>query len=76
MKHGEGDANFKTMESLSMVILCSYIKRVNLKGDDARIQAAINQTLKQFSTINKVVILNEQGDCFKDMSGQNLCFED
>lgn len=45
-------------------------------GDDARIQAAINQTLKQFPTINKVVILNEQGDCFKDMSGQNLCFED
>ncbi|MBV6623216.1 MAG: GerMN domain-containing protein [Rivularia sp. (in: Bacteria)] len=44
-------------------------------GDDARIKTAINKTLKQFPTVNKVVILNNNGDCFKDASGKNLCFK-
>lgn len=43
-------------------------------GDDARIKTAINKTLKQFSTVNQVVILNKNGNCFKDASGKNLCF--
>jgi hypothetical protein len=42
-------------------------------GADARVQAEIDITLKQFATIKKVIILLEGGDCFGDMSGQNLC---
>ncbi|MBE9212278.1 GerMN domain-containing protein [Plectonema cf. radiosum LEGE 06105] len=42
-------------------------------GDDARIKTAINKTLAQFSTVNQVVILDKNGNCFKDASGRNLC---
>ncbi|MBO0790693.1 MAG: GerMN domain-containing protein [Ktedonobacteraceae bacterium] len=42
-------------------------------GADARVQAQINATLKQFSTIKKVVILTKTGHCFADGSGLDLC---
>ncbi|MDB9314897.1 hypothetical protein PN462_17415 [Spirulina sp. CS-785/01] len=44
-------------------------------GDDARIKSAITETLKQFSTVEDVVILTPQGNCFGDMSGRNLCLD-
>jgi hypothetical protein len=44
-------------------------------GTDARIQAEINATLKQFSSIKKVVILNKDGHCFGDTSGQERCLK-
>jgi hypothetical protein len=43
-------------------------------GDDARTQSAIRTTLKQFSSIRNVVILNPDGSCFGDQSGNNRCF--
>lgn len=42
-------------------------------GTDARVTNTINDTLKQFPTITKVVILTKDDNCFGDMSGQNLC---
>ena len=42
-------------------------------GADARIKAEIEKTLTQFSNITKVVILLQDGQCFGDMSGANLC---
>ena len=42
-------------------------------GADARVQAQINATLKQFASIKKVVILTKDGHCFADASGQDLC---
>lgn len=42
-------------------------------GADARVTAEINATLKQFSSIKKVVILTEDGHCFGDESGQDFC---
>ncbi|MBZ8180355.1 GerMN domain-containing protein [Oscillatoria salina] len=44
-------------------------------GDDARIQTSIKQTLKQFSTVDSVVILDKNGNCFADASGRNLCLQ-
>ncbi len=44
-------------------------------GADARIQAEINATLKQFPDVKKVVILTLDGNCFGDMSTQNLCLK-
>jgi hypothetical protein len=43
-------------------------------GDDARTQSAVRTTLKQFSTVRNVVILNPDGSCFGDQSGTNRCF--
>jgi len=42
-------------------------------GADARVTAEINATLKQFSSIKKVVILTKDGHCFGDGSGQDSC---
>ena len=42
-------------------------------GADARVQAEINATLKQFTNIKKVVILTKDGHCFADASGMDLC---
>ncbi len=44
-------------------------------GTDARIGTELQATLKQFPTITKAVILNKQGNCLGDMSGQNLCLK-
>jgi hypothetical protein len=44
-------------------------------GTDARILAEINATLKQFSNIKRVVVLTQNGQCFGDQSGKNLCLK-
>jgi hypothetical protein len=52
-----------------------FCRTTQLAGDltGGIITAEINATLKQFPTIHKVVILNSNGSCFDDLSGQNLC---
>lgn len=42
-------------------------------GADARVQAEINATLKQFANIKKVVILTKDGHCFADNAGGDRC---
>jgi hypothetical protein len=42
-------------------------------GTDGRVKAEITATLEQFSSIKKVVILLQNGQCFGDESGANLC---
>ncbi len=44
-------------------------------GADARVTAEINATLKQFTNIKKVVILTQDGHCFGDASGKDLCLK-
>ncbi|MGO8949409.1 MAG: hypothetical protein ACLQUY_17520 [Ktedonobacterales bacterium] len=45
------------------------------EGTGARITSEIDATLEQFSSVKKVVILNSSGNCFNDLSGQNLCLK-
>ncbi len=54
-----------------------FCRTTSLPGDlsGAYITSEINATLKQFSNIKNVVILNAQGGCFDDLSGQNLCLK-
>ncbi len=42
-------------------------------GDDARAKSSLTATLKQFSGVNSVIILDKDGNCFGDMSGENRC---
>lgn len=42
-------------------------------GTDGRVKVEITRTLEQFSSIKKVVILLQNGQCFGDESGANLC---
>lgn len=44
-------------------------------GADARVTAEINATLKQFSSIKHVVILDKDGHCFGDESGKDFCLK-
>ncbi|MBD1931065.1 GerMN domain-containing protein [Funiculus sociatus] len=44
-------------------------------GDDARQKSSINNTLKQFPTINSVIILDRNGNCLSDQSGENTCLK-
>ena len=44
-------------------------------GVDALAISEINATLKQFSTIKKVVILTKDGHCFGDESGLDRCLK-
>jgi spore germination protein GerM len=44
-------------------------------GADARVQAQITATLKQFPSIKKVVILDKDGHCFADASDQDRCLK-
>jgi hypothetical protein len=54
-----------------------FCRQTLLAGDmtGARITAEITSTLEQFSSIRQVVILNQSGYCFNDLSGQNLCLQ-
>jgi hypothetical protein len=42
-------------------------------GTDARTKSAVTATIKQFSNIKSVIILDKDGNCFGDMSGENRC---
>lgn len=42
-------------------------------GDDARAKSAVTATLKQFRGVQSVVILDKNGNCLGDMSGENRC---
>jgi hypothetical protein len=44
-------------------------------GADARIVTEIDATLKQFSTITKVIILTKDGHCFADGTGDDVCLQ-
>jgi hypothetical protein len=53
----------------------TFCRAVNSNGvvSDAQITSEVTASLKQFSTISKVVILTGDGGCFGDESGQNRC---
>lgn len=42
---------------------------------DGQAESEIKATLKQFGSIQKIIILNYQGNCEFNLSGQNLCLQ-
>jgi hypothetical protein len=52
--------------------LCRQVASAGI-GMDAAIRAEIGSTLKQFSSIKNVIILLNDGHCFGDESGTDLC---
>jgi hypothetical protein len=51
---------------------CRTVKTAGI-GDDARIQTALEKTLTQFSTVDSTIILDRNGNCLQNASGENLC---
>ncbi|HEY7834419.1 MAG TPA: hypothetical protein VIG30_12660 [Ktedonobacterales bacterium] len=52
-----------------------FCRPTTLPGDlsGGRIKAEITATLTQFPNVTKVIILNDTGHCFDDLSGGDLC---
>ena len=52
-----------------------FCRRTMIGGifDAVRIQSEISRTLTQFPSIKRVVILDDSGHCFSDLSGRNTC---
>lgn len=52
-----------------------FCRTIQLAGDltGSRIAAEIDKTMRQFSNIHNVVILNKDGGCFNDFQGANAC---
>ena len=61
-------------EGIAKLQFCRSIPSSGV-GYDARAISAIEATLKQFDSVKSVVILNRDGNCFGDLSGENLCLQ-
>lgn len=69
------DFSLSVANSVGTIKFCRTITSGGV-GDDARIKASVERTLKQFSTVESVRILTAGGDCFGDGSGQNRCLDE
>ncbi|MFP4298321.1 MAG: GerMN domain-containing protein, partial [Spirulinaceae cyanobacterium] len=63
------DRNFRIgiVDDLAYVQFCRTVESAGI-GDDARIQSAVRETLKQFSTVDSVLLLTQNGDCWPGLS--------
>ncbi len=66
------DFNLSISNGTARVQLCRTIASAGV-GDDARAKSSLTATLKQFSSVQSVIILDRNGNCFGDMSGENRC---
>ena len=69
---GGPDFTIRIDAGLATVRFCREISSAGI-GQDARAQSALQATLRQFSTVQRVRLLGPNGDCLFDMSGENRC---
>lgn len=67
-----GDFTLSIASSVARLQFCRQVISAGI-GDDARIVSSLNVTLRQFPTIQSVVLLDQRGNCLGDMSGENRC---
>ncbi len=70
------DFSLNIEQNVAVLQFCRDVTRVGGVGEYARIITPVRETLMQFDTVDDIVILDSRGDCFGDMSGENICFED
>lgn len=66
------DFNLVIVDGKATIKFCKNLNSAGV-GQDTRIIETITQTLKQFPTVDKVIILTKDDDCFGDLSGLNNC---
>jgi hypothetical protein len=71
---GEADFNLTIAGGTAKLQLCKPFDHLGVVSD-GQADSEIKATLKQFTGINKVIILNSSGNCEFDLSGQNLCLQ-
>lgn len=72
---GGKDFQLGIADGTATLQLCRRIDSAS-EVSDSVIAMLIGKTLQQFSTVQKVKILNPDGNCFADASGMNLCKAD
>ena len=66
------DFKLSISQGVARVQFCRTIVSAGV-GDDARTKSSLTATLKQFNSVQSVIILDKNGNCFGDMSGENRC---
>jgi hypothetical protein len=71
---GGPDFGLTINQGLATVKLCRQTSSAGI-GQDARVQSSIDATLTQFSTIQRVRVLTQDGHCLFDQSGLDRCLQ-
>jgi len=69
---GGADFTLSIKDGTATLQFCKQFDHLGVVAD-GQADTALKATLKQFNSVQKVVILNSRGDCEFDLSGQNLC---
>jgi spore germination protein GerM len=69
---GTDDFTIRIADGTATLRFCREVSSAGI-GQDARAQSAIQATLTQFATVQRVRVLSRDGDCLFDMSGENRC---
>ena len=69
---GTDPFSIRLEQGRATVRFCTPIRSAGI-GQDARVRSSIEATLLQFSTIQRVRLLTEDGHCLFDMSGEDRC---
>ena len=72
---GGSDVQLTLRDGTAIVRFCRQISSAGV-GQDARIRSQLDATLRQFSTIRRVRLLDATGHCLFDESGQDRCSEE
>jgi hypothetical protein len=73
---GGPDFTIAIENETAVVRLCRYTETFGTTGGDARVATQIEETMLQFATVDNVVILDPDENCFGDRSGMNLCYDE
>lgn len=71
---GGRDFSLDIINNTATLMFCRELVMSGVAGD-GQAKSEITDTLKQFSTVSKVIILNTKGTCQFDLSGQNQCLK-
>jgi hypothetical protein len=72
---GGPDYAIRIEAGTATVTFCRRVVSAGI-GQDARVMNALDATLRQFPTIQRVRLLDDEGNCLFDMSGLNRCLAD
>lgn len=71
---GGNDFSLSMSGSIATLRFCRPFDHLGVVAD-GQASSEITATLKQFSSVQKVIILNSQGNCEFDLSGENRCLQ-
>jgi hypothetical protein len=66
---GGNDFRIKIEDGLALLQLCRFPEQFHTTGGDARVISQVERTIKQFQTIDRVIMLDPELRCYGDRSG-------